>query len=229
MRLARHAIAALVGVTLLVGTPVAWYATRPPSSVGEVPAPTSQPADADTPPSSAGPADPPPATLPAGDVEVRSGTLADSDLVTRPAPARLRIPAIGVDAEVVPVGQAQPGVMEIPSDVSTIGWYEPGVTPGRRGSAVLAGHVDSRTQGAGAFFDLRQLDVDDTIELVDAAGDLQRWTVVARSRFPKDELYDQQLFTRDGDPRLVLITCGGPFDAGTGSYDDNVVVYAVPD
>jgi hypothetical protein len=51
--------------------------------------------------------------------------------------------------------------MEIPEDVSTVGWYELGVAPGEAGSAVLAGHVDSRTQGRGAFFDLRDLDVGD--------------------------------------------------------------------
>ena len=31
-----------------------------------------------------------------------------------------------------------------------------------------------------------------------------------------------------GVPRLVLITCGGPFDQVRRSYRDNLVVYAVP-
>ena len=31
-----------------------------------------------------------------------------------------------------------------------------------------------------------------------------------------------------GVPRLVLITCGGPFDQVRHSYRDNLVVYAVP-
>jgi hypothetical protein len=26
----------------------------------------------------------------------------------------------------------------------------------------------------------------------------------------------------------VLVTCGGPFDARTGSYRDNIVAFAVP-
>jgi hypothetical protein len=28
--------------------------------------------------------------------------------------------------------------------------------------------------------------------------------------------------------RLVLVTCGGPFDASTGNYLDNIVAFAVP-
>ncbi len=33
---------------------------------------------------------------------------------------------------------------------------------------------------------------------------------------------------RRGRPRLVLVTCGGPFDRVAGHYRDNVVLTAVP-
>ena len=36
------------------------------------------------------------------------------------------------------------------------------------------------------------------------------------------------VFARDGDSRLVLVTCGGRFDPARRSYDDNIVVRAVP-
>ncbi len=45
---------------------------------------------------------------------------------------------------------------------------------------------------------------------------------VAKNRLP------QALFTRTGDPKLYLVTCGGPFNTATGHYRDNVVVTAVP-
>ena len=38
----------------------------------------------------------------------------------------------------------------------------------------------------------------------------------------------EDLFARDGTPRLVLITCGGNFNRALDSYDDNVVVIAIP-
>ena len=37
------------------------------------------------------------------------------------------------------------------------------------------------------------------------------------------------VFARSGPARLVLVTCGGPFDAATGHYLDVVVVTAVPE
>jgi len=36
------------------------------------------------------------------------------------------------------------------------------------------------------------------------------------------------IFAQDGPARLVLISCGGPFDRTAGSYLDNIVVFAVP-
>jgi hypothetical protein len=36
------------------------------------------------------------------------------------------------------------------------------------------------------------------------------------------------VFSRQVVPRLVIITCGGPFDAATGHYLDYIVACAVP-
>jgi hypothetical protein len=33
-------------------------------------------------------------------------------------------------------------------------------------------------------------------------------------------------FVNSGAPKLALVTCGGPFDAATGHYLDNVIVWA---
>jgi hypothetical protein len=38
----------------------------------------------------------------------------------------------------------------------------------------------------------------------------------------------QALFASGGARRLVLVTCGGAFDAATHQYADNVLVTAVP-
>ena len=37
------------------------------------------------------------------------------------------------------------------------------------------------------------------------------------------------VFSPRGAPRLVLITCAGPYDPARGGYRDNLVVTAVPD
>jgi hypothetical protein len=36
------------------------------------------------------------------------------------------------------------------------------------------------------------------------------------------------VYSSAGRPRLVLVTCGGPFETGTGRYRDNIVLTAVP-
>ena len=141
-------------------------------------------------------------------------------------PSTIVIPSISVDNPIVSVGLNPDGSMEIPHDVKTVGWYEPtGVIPGDEGTAVIAGHVDSRSQGPGAFFDLRHLALEDEIVL-EHEGIEQTWRVVARRAYDKNEIPIEDIFIDYGEPRLVLITCGGEFDRTARSYTDNTVVYA---
>jgi sortase (surface protein transpeptidase) len=219
------ALSITLGAVLLVGAPLAWMHAQPPETVGDV----SVIADADPgEPVRVAEADP---ETPAARGQDDDGGADDvSSAVADEAPAvptRLRIPAIDADAPLDPVGLEPSGGMEIPEDVSRVGWYEPGVVPGQPGSAVLAGHVDSRTQGAGVLFRLRELDVDDEIVL-EADGEEQRWRIVARTSYPKQALPLEEIFAWDGPARLVVITCGGDFDAEAGAYEDNIVVHAVP-
>jgi len=148
------------------------------------------------------------------------------------APVALRVPAIEVDAAVVIVGLEPDGAMEIPSDVRTVGWYEPfpgvGVSPGEPGTAVIAGHVDSRTQGRGAFWSLRDLRPGDIIEIDHEDGTSTRWRIDEVVRYPKTDIPIEEIFTFEGDERLALITCGGEFDRSLGAYLDNYVVTASP-
>lgn len=214
---------AVAGVMLLAGPPTVWYISGPSAAVGD-PFPVAQ-------------REPLAATVPmptAAGVFGHSWAARFVDLRTpgpdgaeNPAPpTRLAIPAIAVDAAVVPVGLLPDGSMEVPRDVATVGWYEPGVLPGASGSAVLAGHVDDRQQGRGAFFDLGGLDVGDTITVEHDDGATTTWQVSARRSYPKDELPINEIFTKFSDTRLVLITCGGAFDRRSRHYTHNVVVYA---
>jgi sortase (surface protein transpeptidase) len=108
-----------------------------------------------------------------------------------------------------------------------VGWYRFSPVPGEPGSSVLLGHVDSRTQGPGAFFHLVSLEPRSEVRVVLADGSKRVFRVVARRMYLKTRL-PAALFARTGRPVLVLVTCGGPFDATVGHYRDNVVVYAVP-
>jgi hypothetical protein len=251
-------LSVVLGLGLLVGAPLVWSASRPPAEVGDLPVPPAQdPAPSDPAPEDEGPVVatapsltggwevPPPRTPPATSpdaareddppptVDDDPPATVDDDPPAAPAnvadPVRLEIGALGVDAPVIAVGLNPDGSMEIPDDVDEVGWYALGVRPGEAGSAVLAGHVDNRTQGRGAFFDLGRLDVGDELVSVHGDGARRTWAVVARRQYPKGQLPVDELFVRGGPTtQLVLITCGGAFDAGARSYLDNIVVYALP-
>ncbi len=144
-------------------------------------------------------------------------------------PARLQIPALHLDAPIEPVGVESNGEMQIPEQISTIGWYKWGPAPGTStGSVVMAGHVDSAAQGLGAFFYLRNLQAGATVTVTMGSGATRTYRVVGREEFPKTTVPLGQLFSRTGPERLTLITCGGGFDRNARSYYDNVVVTAVP-
>jgi sortase (surface protein transpeptidase) len=212
----RPAVATTVlGLALAVAAPTTWSLTRPEATAG---APVAEVLPA---PEVAREV---PGVLP--EVTTRPATPAES--AQRPPPARLAVPALGVDTVVDPVGVEPDGQMTIPAEVDRVGWYRFGPVPGDDGSAVLAGHVDDAEQGLGAMAPLQGAEVGDEVVVTDAAGTATRWRVVSRELISKQVLPLDRLFARDGPPRLTLITCGGPFLPQFRSYRDNVVVVAEP-
>ena len=214
------AAGAVLGLALAVGTPTAWQLTRPPEAAG---APVAE-VLASVPPAPRSTAAPAPDRLPT--LQARPAAPAPAEEVV--PPVRLVAPALGVDAAVDQVGVDDDGQMAIPEDVDRIGWYRFGPAPGEAGSAVVAGHVDDAEQGLGILARLGTADVGDEVQVTDAAGTTTRWRVVSRELITKQALPLDQLFRRDGPPRLTLITCGGPFLPEYRSYRDNVVVVAEP-
>ena len=215
--------AALLVVAVLV--PVAWFLTRPSAdeglTVGSFAGPTA-PASPSAPASTSAPASAAPS------IAVRPATPSD-DAQEVDRPDRLRIPGLGVDAPVDAVGVRADGAMLIPEDVRRIGWYRFGSAPADgAGATVLAGHVDSKTQGLGALARLRELGVGDRVDLTLDSGTVVRYRVVGKQTLVKKRLPTEELFARDGAPRLVMVTCGGPFIPELSSYRDNVVVIAEP-
>lgn len=207
-------VAAGLGTVLLVGVGVSACRSEPPPDTGA--ATVSALASAS------------PAPAPARSVAVRDGTLPEDGAVT--APVRLAAPALRLNATVAPVGvDPKTGEFDVPPSVDRVGWYRfgPGLSA-TAGSIVIAGHVDSADQGEGAFFRLGRMDTGDRITLTGSDGERRIFEVVARERYDKTRIPLEKYFARDGVLRLTLITCGGPFDARTGHYRDNVVVTATP-
>lgn len=144
-----------------------------------------------------------------------------------PEPVRIAIEGIDVfGAPIVPVGVEPNGEMEIPG-ATEVGWYQFGPEPGAEGSAVLAAHIAFNGDD-GVFRHLADVEVGAVVAVELEDGTIEAFTVVEVSQYDKDELPNDRIFTRDGEPGLALITCGGSFNPELRSYADNVVAYAVP-
>lgn len=143
------------------------------------------------------------------------------------APLRIEIPVLGVSAPVMRLGLNGDGTVQVPplANHNLAGWFDGSVSPGQRGSSVILGHVDSYT-GISVFFYIKNLRPGNQIKIVRADGSTAVFTVdgvqkVEKSTFPTHAIYGNVSY-----PSLRLITCGGPFDAATGQYLDNIVVYS---
>ena len=139
-------------------------------------------------------------------------------------PHRLVIPALDVDARVVPVAMVD-RVLVPPDDPGVLGWWRGGAGIGAtRGSALVTGHTVHT--GGGALDHLGDLGVGDRIVVATAHGPVS-YVVETVTYYPKQTLADaaSATFTQAGAPRLLLITC----ERWNGSsYDGNTVVVAVP-
>ncbi|MFF2660138.1 class F sortase [Kitasatospora sp. NPDC058032] len=184
---------------------------------GSVPGPAAPPAaTAATAPGDADPAAPAPAA-----------PVKAAPPLKRSRPVRLRIPQINVDAPVGELTLNPSGQLNAPppDDKNLVGWYRDGVTPGERGAAVVAGHVDT-TKGPAVFLLLSLMLPGSKVEVQRADGTVAVFTVDAVETFAKDAFPDQRVYGRTPDAQLRLITCGGAYDKKRKDYLDNVVVFA---
>ena len=144
------------------------------------------------------------------------------------APTRVALRRLGIDAAVYGVDvDTRLGVLDVPPNIDSVGWWRDGAAPGSSaGTILLAGHVDSVRRGAGAFYALKSARRGDTIT-VRTGGTTRSYRVTSMRRVRKAAL-PTSIYRRTGERRLVLVTCGGPFDSRTKRYRDNVIVTALP-
>ncbi|MFJ9607591.1 class F sortase [Kitasatospora sp. NPDC101176] len=177
-------------------------------------------------PATPGPTTPAAATSPAA--AKPSPAAAPAAPALKPAkPTRLRIPQIGVDAPFTELTLNAAGQLNAPppDDKNLVGWYRDGVTPGERGSSVVAGHVDT-TKGPAVFLLLSLLLPGNKVEVTRADGTVAVFAVDEVETYAKNAFPDQKVYGKTPDAQLRLITCGGTYDKKRKDYLDNVVVFA---
>src|SRR5919198_465466 len=131
------------------------------------------------------------------------------------APVELKIPTLGVDADVLPVGMDPDGAMDVPKDPDTAVWWSLGPGTGVPGNMVIAAHVDwaGRLRVFGLLY---KLGPGDEVVLVDEKLREFHYQVVS-SRFVAAE----------GAPGGRLRTGGGGSAGGSRQYLDRLIVRAV--
>lgn len=154
----------------------------------------------------------------------------------------------GVHAAITAHDLNPDGTLYVPADPRDISWARQDAMPGSaRGTAILTSHINYVINGQlviGALSDLAwysQHAVGKQLSLRFADGRSMRYRIVAGREYSKDqlannpqlrrELYDQSsVYGPPGRPsgRLLLVSCGGAFDAYTGEYEDNVFLYLLP-
>jgi hypothetical protein len=117
---------------------------------------------------------------------------------------------------------ATAGTLGMPANPADVGWWMPSTA-----ELVIDGHVDLEGVGPRTLYEVRNLHPGATV-VVRTADGREYWTIDGVRTYQKGSL-PARLFRWDGaGARLVIITCGGPFDYTTHHYDDNVVAYGVP-
>ena len=141
------------------------------------------------------------------------------------SPVSLTIPLIGVKTQVITLGLARGGAMQVPSSTTVAGWYTGSPRPGAVGSAIIVGHIDSET-GPGVFYRLSELRSGDAVFVKRADGTTAEFRVTSIQTYLKDRFPTGEVYGPTPDAELRLITCGGAFDSATRHYLSNIVVYA---
>ncbi|MFE0419038.1 class F sortase [Streptomyces tendae] len=154
-------------------------------------------------------------------------TGAAGSALSRSKPVRLLIPEISVAAPFTDLAIGDKGQLQPPpaGDTNLVGWYAKGVSPGEKGTSIIAGHVDTKTSPA-VFARLDQLDKGDKFRVERADGREATFVVDSLETFAKDEFPSDRVYGDADRPEVRLITCAGDYDRKAKDYTDNLVVFA---
>lgn len=141
-------------------------------------------------------------------------------------PGRLIIRSIGVNAPVLGVGVDKSGAMGVTNESYDVGWYNRGPAPGDSGDAVIDGHLDWYDTSHAVFFNLKNVQIGDDVEVQRLDGVSHHFKVTKVQSVAYNATVPG-LFVPTGAARLSLITCGGKWDVKKGEYLQRVIVDSI--
>ncbi len=142
--------------------------------------------------------------------------------------ASLAIPRFDIDAPVQVKGVDANNVMETPDGPENVAWYDFSARPGFGSNAVFSGHVDYINYGPAVFWNLKDLNPGDIIDVRLEDGTNYQYSVTDREMVPANPSQEKlaQIVGPTQQEIITLITCGGTFETSTGQYDQRVIVRA---
>ena len=230
----RRRVTPLLMAALVTGMGLAWGLTQlgAEPDTGADAAPGVVQSDPSTPPSStptaAEPSSPSTSTSASASGSATPVEEGQRSGVASEAPTGMRLPS-GTTVPVRAVTTRADGVLDVPDDIRTAGWWRGGSRLGDPfGSTLIAAHIDSHTQGLGPYVELLRVEPRARI-VVRSAHLRQVFRVTSLSLVPRESLAGaRDIFSVSGPRRLVLVTCAGPFDPARGGYQNLAVVTGRP-
>lgn len=141
-------------------------------------------------------------------------------------PSSLDIPDIALNVDLISVGVTDDGTMETPQDWYVAGWYKRGGMPGEKdNNLIINGHYDTNTGAKAAFYNLKNVEVGDKVEVKDEYGRIFTYEVLELEYVDvSDPSRLEVLESEEGKSTLTLITCGGIWT--NSGYSKRLVVKA---
>lgn len=141
-------------------------------------------------------------------------------------PQTFSIPKLRINAQVEAVGMDPQGRMDVPEKNQDVAWYKLGSKPGEKGSAVIAGHLDTVTGAPAVFYYLSKLTPGDEILVADENNKQYKFKVTNTKIYDYNDMPLNEIFASFDKGRLNLITCNGTFDRSSKNYSKRMVVFS---
>lgn len=167
--------------------------------------------------------------------ETQSNTPGQETPRTGPAPVRMMIPSLYIDAPVITEGLGEDQLPRVPDRPDQVAWYDFTSPPGIGNNAVFTGHVDWQTSDRvpipGVFYRLREMKIGDVIEVTLEDGKSLRYRVTGNVATPYDDPNVLRVMGPTTGDVITLITCGGSWVGSRstpngGNYSHRVIVRA---
>jgi LPXTG-site transpeptidase (sortase) family protein len=142
------------------------------------------------------------------------------------AVTRIVIPDAAINAPIVVKGVDNAGVMIAPDNATDVAWYDFSAKPGFGGNAVFAAHVDYINVGPAVFYNIKDLEPGDLIEVHQEDGTIVRYGVTVKQQYDVASAPVQEIVGATPKESVTLITCSGEFSSISHQYDKRLVVRA---